>query len=97
MTTNIISCGSKWAGQDPDDLETLLEVLARHPLESVFAPFLQTDPETGRTTFQGNFRTISHCFHIETDDAPVVASLAAAIIRNIARPDYIPRRVRETA
>ena len=33
----IIANGSKWAGDPPDDLATLLEVLKKHPLEPAFA------------------------------------------------------------
>lgn len=89
MTTDILSNGSKWAGQAPDDLATLLDVLGRHPLEGYFAPFVRLDPASpDRVRFFGNFATVSHVFRIVTDDPEVIASLAAAIVLNVLRPDY---------
>ena len=73
MTTIINSNGSKWAGQEPDTIETLLDVLAHHPLDNTFEPFF----EDGR--FFGNFRNLSHVFSIDTDDADVIAQLNSAI------------------
>lgn len=89
MTTVIHSNGSEWAGQAPDDLDALLDVLALHPLEGSFAPFVRAHPAPlGRVTFHGNFRTIVHVFRIETDEVGVIARLAPAIVLNVLRPDY---------
>ena len=89
MTTDILSNGNKWAGQAPDDLATLLDVLGRHPLEGCFAPFIRADPASpGRVSFFGNFTNVSHVFRVVTDDPEVIATLAAAIVLNVLRADY---------
>ncbi len=80
MTTTIASNGSKWAGQEPDSIDTLLEVMKKHPLRREYSGFEEVD---GRTVyFYGNFDTISHVFSIESDDAIVVARLVSAMERN---------------
>ena len=90
MTTDIRSNGSKWAGQAPDDIGTLLDVLECHPLGGCFAPFVTAHPAVpGRITFHGNFATVSHVFRIETDDAKVIVALMTAIVLNVLRPDYV--------
>ena len=39
--TTIHSNGSKWAGQEPDDIEKLVEVLEKHTIEKkFFGPFI---------------------------------------------------------
>lgn len=39
MTTTIHSNGSKWAGEEPDSLDTLCEVLQSNPLDRSFEEF----------------------------------------------------------
>lgn len=43
----IASNGSKWAGQEPDDIDKLLEVLSKHPLDIArFGGFYELNPCT---------------------------------------------------
>ena len=58
----IISNGSKWAGQPPDDVPTLLDVLTRHPLDPIFAGCTAEFGGTFRVS--GNFLNLSHVFNI---------------------------------
>jgi hypothetical protein len=98
MPTEIISNGSKWAGEEPDSIDTLLDVLAKHPLDRTFEAygnFVLRDPQmadgsrdVGRTHFFGNFLTLSHVFSIRTDEQDVIDKLTAAIQANKLRPDY---------
>lgn len=39
LKTRITSNGSKWAGQSPDSIEVLLEVLTREPLDPTFEEY----------------------------------------------------------
>ena len=101
--TTIQSNGSKWAGEEPDTVETLLEVLASHPLDRRFEAcgnFIQKNPRlangTGRVSenpetriFWGNFFTVSHVFHIETTDRGLITRLTLAIRENQTRDDYL--------
>ena len=43
----INSNGSKWAGQDPDDIDELLRVLAEYKLRPNLAPFVELNPCQG--------------------------------------------------
>ena len=105
MTTLIVSNGSKWMGEAPDSIETLLAVLATEPLDHRFEAYgnfitrltaqnlLNADryPEhIGMTQFWGNFARVSHVFHIRTDEPALIASLRTAIRQNQARDDYGP-------
>lgn len=90
MTTKIISNGSRWAGQEPATIAELLNVLERHPLDPIWAPFVHPSEVDGDTRFVGNFQTISHVFNIATDDPYTRDALMTAIAANIARPDYTP-------
>ena len=90
MTTTIISNGSKWAGEAPDIIDDLLEVLASQPLDRRFemsGNFIE--PFNGETRFWGNFLTVSHVFNIDTDEPDVIKRLTAAIRENQQRPDYL--------
>lgn len=96
--TTIHSNGSKWAGEAPDTIEQLIEVLAQHPLDRRFEDygnFIDRDPEwldgstkPGVVIFFGNFLTVSHVFNIETDDPEVIERLNRAIKANKRRADY---------
>lgn len=102
-TTTIQSNGSKWAGDEPDSIETLLDVLANHPLDRTFEDerfgnFVIADPvnlrgdkllPVGGVSFFGNFLTLSHVFSIDSTDADVIARLTTAIRLNQQRPDYL--------
>lgn len=90
MTTTIHSNGSKWLGQDPDSIDTLLDLLAREPLDPTFEQygnFMHPGPD-GMTTFFGNFNQWSHVFRIDTDDPAVITALRRAIRTNQRRPSY---------
>ena len=101
--TTIHSNGSKWAGEEPDTVATLLMVLAKHPLDRRFEAYgnfvqknprlangpgrLSEDPET--RLFWGNFFTVSHVFRIETTDRELIGRLTLAIRKNQQRDDYL--------
>lgn len=96
--TNIISNGSKWAGERPDSIEKLLEVLRDNTIGERFFFWYQTNPNqkekpkyeyatpisirSGIHTFFGNFEEVSHVFRIETDDLEMIATLTNAIKEN---------------
>jgi len=102
-TTTIHSNGSKWAGQAPDSIDTLIGVLDREVLDrrfhGGFIKRLRVDRcGPGTVRFFGNFLTVSHVFRIDTDDAEIIAKLTRAIRRNQRRDAYraqpIPKRGR---
>ena len=95
--TIINSNGSKWYGDEQDSIETLIEVLGKHPLDrgfEAYGNFIAVDPPLIKgdnmrgTNFFGNFLTVSHVFNIDTDDPEVIRKLTAAIRENQKRPDY---------
>lgn len=98
--TNIMFNGSKWAGQPPDTLEKLLEVLATEPLDPRYkrfnAPVVRGDYPLGMSQdlegfthhFHGNFYRISHAFSVFTNDDSVIAALTEACEKNIASDAY---------
>jgi len=95
MTTTIRSNGSKFAGEQPDTIETLLQVLKDHPLDRSFEAcgnFIQHEPITGNVRFFGNFVTVSHVFSIDSTEADVIQSLTLAIQANQRRKDYRAQR-----
>lgn len=84
------SNGSKFAGEKPDTIEKLIEVLANHPLDRRFEDngnFIMSYNDNC-TKFFGNFYTLSHVFNIVTDEADVIEQLTTAIKTNLQRPDY---------
>lgn len=94
MSTEILSNGSKWAGQSPDPIEALLARLESETLDPRFehyGGFVDT-LDDGRTTFFGNFGTYSHVFNIITDDEDVVRELTAAIRANQQTQAYVELR-----
>ena len=78
--TEIISNGSKWHGEEPDDLPTLIRMLATHPLRPKFGN-CECDHDGG-VQFLGNFSDLSHVFNIHTNDQAVIDQLRAAIAAN---------------
>lgn len=88
--TEITSNGSKWAGQAPDPVSVLIEVLAREPLDRTFEKYgnFAINEGNGIVRFFGNFLTVSHVFNIRTDDPELVATLIAAIKANKRMPAY---------
>lgn len=77
MKTLINSNGSKWAGQEPDSVEDLIKVLAKHDLDlrrfaaHGFIAFTDSngygnrDYEQHSVKIIGNFVGVSHVFDIE--------------------------------
>jgi hypothetical protein len=100
MNTLIESNGSKWAGESPDSLETLIEVLGKYVLDPRFEVFGKRMrdgdwemgiPEKYRAYthhYHGNFLELSHVFRIFTADAEVIAKLDAAIAANLATAEF---------
>lgn len=93
----IISNGSKWAGQEPDTIEKLLTVLENNPLDDMFEKygnFVMFDSiqykSTGKKTwvFFGNFLTVSHVFNIKISDEQLAIMLARAIRKNQSKENY---------
>lgn len=92
MTTTIHSNGSKWAGQEPDSIATLLEVLASTPLDPTFEKYgdfaYNAETHDGTVRFFGNFYLVSHVFRIDSNDPEVCDALFAAIRANKATDEY---------
>lgn len=77
MTIEILSNGSKWAGQEPDSIEQLIEVLKTNDLDlRSFAAFgfisfeenngyTEIDFEEHNIRIYGNFAKLSHVFNIK--------------------------------
>jgi hypothetical protein len=97
----IISNGSKWAGQKLDTIEELLNVLNKYSLDPSFEQhgnFVNNNPQwikpeakekyKGCTKFFGNFATYSHVFDIITDEPEVIEALTEAIKRNTETEEY---------
>jgi hypothetical protein len=93
----IISNGSKWAGERPDRISKLIQVLKTHALESRFffkckkvheggkIEWIVLTPiskHNGRYLFFGNFESVSHVFNIETDNQALIKILRQAIMAN---------------
>ncbi len=91
---NIISNGSKWAGDLPDTLDQLCEVLQSNPLDRTFedygnfiiAPTVEHDAVV---RFWGNFFNLSHVFSVDTDEPEIIERLTGLIRANQQRADYI--------
>lgn len=92
MKTIIYSNGSKLAGDTPDSIEKLVEVLKGYDLDLEmfaclgFVKFLGKDTRyyrESKVSIQGNFKNISHVFHIEGLYADL-EHVIKAIEKNIA-------------
>lgn len=90
----IESNGSKWAGEEPDTIDVLLDVLKHYPLDKHFEEYgnfvikAPGKPNKLVIRFFGNFFNLSHVFEIETDDSNVIKLLTDAIRDNQKRADY---------
>ncbi len=90
--------GSKFAGEEPDTVEMLLQVLAKEPLSPSFehpgrfqfSDRTQPGTETIRdsVTFYGNFANVSHAFCVETNDPEMIGTMADAIRANLETVAY---------
>lgn len=98
-STTIISNGSKWAGEEPDSIETLLGVLASETLDPTFEEYGNFAQNEGKgvVRFFGNFFTVSHAFSITSDDEAVCNALVAAIKANQATAAYQNARTERAA
>lgn len=94
VSTTIISNGSKWAGQSPDTIDTLIAVLQRETLDPSFERHgnFAMEMESDYVLFFGNFLTVSHVFNITSSDPDVIIRLRKAIRENQAKPEYITAR-----
>jgi hypothetical protein len=86
--TIIHSNGSKMAGEKPDTIDQLLEVLKRHPLNRSFGRFITRRGYGGMVRFFGNFLTAAHVFCIDSNESAVIDRLTRAIHGNQHRLDY---------
>lgn len=98
METTIHSNGSKWAGESPDSIEKLIEVLKNNTIEEMFFECFSRRGKDGikwyqlcpidksangnKTIFFGNFEEVSHVFRIETNDPKIITPLSKAIKDN---------------
>lgn len=99
MTETIIhSNGSKWAGEAPDSIDKLIEVLKNNTIEERFFESFNTRSKKGlkwhqlspidvnvtktKHIFFGNFEEVSHVFRIETNDPDIIKKLSNAIRNN---------------
>jgi len=93
--TEILSNSSKWHGQEPDSIETLIDVLGSNTLDvdMFFGKHYNTrskaycvqcpiSKEDGMYRFFGNFLEVSHVFRIYTNDQKVITQLKTAILNN---------------
>lgn len=87
-STEIISNGCKMYGGIPDDIETLLCLLARYPLNRTFERAFIEDRGGNAKRFHGNFLEISHVFDIRSNDPEVVGRLTEAIKANRRLPGF---------
>lgn len=94
IKTVIHSNGSKWAGQEPDSIEKLIEVLNHNELDLErfachgFVTWVDNndgnDYEHSEVKIWGNFRNLSHVFDIN-GEYKTLEPLIRAIERNIKR------------
>ena len=88
----VMSNGSKFAGQLPDPVEKLIEVLGKEPLDPTVegrGSFIDRRRNAaGTVRFFGNFARRAHVFNIRTDDPAMIAALTRAIRDNQATPEY---------
>ena len=100
MKTTINSNGSKWAGQEQDTIETLIEVLGETPLDRSFEAYgnfaYKLEGAPGNVRFFGNFLHQSHVFNIDSDDQSVISRLTKAIRLNQKREDYLSQQKPKT-
>jgi hypothetical protein len=87
----IISNGSKWAGQAPDTIDTLIDVLGRETLDPRFedyGDFISTSESDPTFVWVfGNFQTVSHVFNISGSREELVGVIQA-IEANKETADY---------
>lgn len=79
----ILSNGSKWMGEKPDSVETLITVLAGNKLDPIFMRHGKFFARMGEGEFMawGNFENLSHVFDIR-GTLQELLPLAKAIKKN---------------
>jgi len=91
----IYSNGSKWAGQEPDSVETLLGVIEKETLDPSFESYgnfvFKERHEDGDYHAFGNFLSVSHVFNISGSKEDI-EPIRKAIRKAQKRPDYINAR-----
>jgi hypothetical protein len=92
--TTVNANGSKWAGEPPDDLDTLKQRLKENVLDPSFESYgnFAYAGESGSTRFWGNFFDVSAVFSIDTDEAALISELVGLIRANQAKPEYLRAR-----
>jgi hypothetical protein len=88
VSLTVLSNGSKFAGQGPDSVETLLSLLGREPLDPKFANYGNFVLQDGAEwQVWGNFLNLSHIFDIRGSHAEL-RLLIEAIRANQQTPAY---------
>ena len=103
-STLIVSNGSKWAGESPDQIEVFMDRLVAEPLDPMFEklgfigrwnPSSNLDGDlsrfVGAKSFSGNFLKISAAFSIITLDDDLADKLTRLIEANMLLPEYVER------
>ena len=109
METIIHSNGSKWAGESPDSIEKLIDILSKHTIEERFFHCFSRNEKEGKkwyqlcpidksvngnkTIFFGNFEDLSHVFRIETNDPKIIKPLTRAIKANKGWEKYYEKNL----
>ena len=109
MNTQVLSNGSKWAGQKPDSIQKLIEVLKTEVIEERFFTTYRSNPysvakakyenfcpimeENGEFTFFGNFEARSHVFRIITTEPELIEKLSRAIKENEGWKKYYQKNL----
>jgi len=88
-------------------IEELKEILKNNTLDPVFEQYGNfvdrapkwDNPESskqfkGCASIFGNFLTLSHVFHIITDDEQIIGEIEALVAENKKRPEYQAAKVR---
>lgn len=104
--TFIASNGSKWAGEQPDTIDKLIEVLKTETIEERFFESYLIDKsneranfcpirkgEDGYSRFFGNFEGLSHVFDISTNNAAIAMRLTNAIKKNAGWAKYYEKNL----
>jgi len=106
--TVIHSNGSKWAGEDKNTIEQLVEILKTETIEERFFSqySVRVSPlniklhnhcpisdYNGLVRFFGNFETLSHVFRIDTNDKELINKLSKAIRENEGWKKYYSKNL----
>lgn len=103
----ILSNGSKWAGEPDDTIDELIRVLEEYTLDPKFegyGNFVNRNPQwrteeieeryNGCTVIFGNFLSYSHVFNIVTDDEDMICQIEKLVEENKKRHAYIAAKQR---